>query len=347
MDFTKYIESCDIAEHMRKIGYTPTAPEVAFAIYQNKKLTLEEKFSAWESVTANLPNCSMKNRVLSIPDFHAFLEQYMDLKRKQHARFYESDGAVYFASFYRRDESGDTERRDDTSVCFSDPNRCISYMKEKAGEQNHRELALYAVYKTPVYRKYGEFCRKKARDCADQMILNRNGAVCSFFINGQSDEDDRLDESFNNMWFAFPTPFQRGDILVSSHFREKTIFVLKDLSTWNTEEMLAQGISPKNAAFGDRHVESLRRNGCAMDMNAVAYCVNNSGHLFWDWVFDFLSFEKLREPLSGNDMILLPLSRVMKGEINAGEFHGACSRIEAGEALKRRYADKELKPMNG
>ena len=55
MDFTQFIDSRDIAEHLKKLGYKFTTLEAAYLVYQSSRATLEEKFTAWEYIIENFP----------------------------------------------------------------------------------------------------------------------------------------------------------------------------------------------------------------------------------------------------------------------------------------------------
>ena len=62
--------------------------------------------------------------------------------------------------------------------------------------------------------------------------------------------------AFEGMWFSFPTPFRRGDILINRATENKP-FVLEDISTWGSEEMLKNGYPQDNGRVknADRTIE--------------------------------------------------------------------------------------------
>lgn len=85
--------------------------------------------------------------------------------------------------------------------------------------------------------------KKKTLDWFNEsFIIEYNG---NFEIMGVDAEDMTggewdylLHQSFEGMWFSFPTPFKRGDIVVSDYsplgreYGEKCVFVLDSLVTW-------------------------------------------------------------------------------------------------------------------
>ena len=99
--------------------------------------------------------------------------------------------------------------------------------------------------------------------------------VDRFGIPG-GDELTDTDCIFSDMWFAFPTPFKRGDLVWDPFCGEAAPFVLNYLNVWDTQEMIRQGLSPEGVYAGlvhnaDKRVQAYRRTGCVMDMGAYGY----------------------------------------------------------------------------
>ena len=75
-------------------------------------------------------------------------------------------------------------------------------------------------------------------------FLNRKGTLLSMDCSGTilSEQEQEMLWAFAGMWFDFPTPFQRGDILIQKappylHVQRpcaslRRFFVLESLSTW-------------------------------------------------------------------------------------------------------------------
>ena len=90
MDIYRFMNSRDIAKHLQGMGYKFSMPEAAFLIYLSRKAILDEKLAAWLEIAESMPNCSMNDRRLNmdpIPDFKAFLHDYIDLKKHDLERF--------------------------------------------------------------------------------------------------------------------------------------------------------------------------------------------------------------------------------------------------------------------
>ena len=62
MDLFRFIDSKDIREHLRQIGYSFIAPEAAFLVWQCRSATLKEKITAWREIIETMPDCSLTRR---------------------------------------------------------------------------------------------------------------------------------------------------------------------------------------------------------------------------------------------------------------------------------------------
>ena len=332
MDFTTFINSRDIAEHLRSLQYAFTAPEAAFLVYQSHTATLAEKFAAWEHIIETLPDCPLEERfnMEDIASFHDFLRQYMDLQKRHIDQFRRPDGHVFLPSFRWHNSDGRYSWEDDTSVCFSDTDSCLTYMKQEEAKYEAQELRAMRILKLPV--------NGRRSSVADSMELDRKGNILSLDIHDQPEEEYAIDLAFEEMWFAFPTPFQRGDILVQKEPHGDMCFVLNDLSTWDAKTCREQGVPEAQAARADRELAKYKKRGDTTDMNAHGYYLSGTdgveSRVIYDVIFDYLSFERLREPLQGRERLLKPLSCLVKGEIAPEVFLDACSLITAEEHLK-------------
>lgn len=112
MDLFRFIDSKDIREHLRQIGYSFTAPEAAFLVWQCRSVTLKEKIAAWRTIIETMPDCSMVERMNmdAIPSVHKFLEQYIALMKRLLENFYCEEHAVYSYGGSYRDGSDFSEK---------------------------------------------------------------------------------------------------------------------------------------------------------------------------------------------------------------------------------------------
>ena len=326
MDFTKFIDSRDVAEHLRKIDYRFTAPEAAYLVYQSSRATLEEKFAAWEHIIESYPDCSMERRtnMVRIDSFHAFLHKHIDWQKRQRRDFYAVGNHVYTIHIRFRtgtsdviwhdSEDGNIQEYDYSNRCFSNITSCFQFLRQELDryKEGGYEVLRAAVGKCPIdtmeehlYTSY--------------LYLNADMEVLFIDTIHVSDEDLETATAFEGMAFAFPTPFQRGDILVQHDnvCRGETKFVLDNLPTWGSEKCIEQGLARGHVTeHADRRLQRMIEKGDESYMVAYGYVFTEGGFYFDNFgCARYLKCEYLREPLAGKQRILKPLRLFVKGEI--------------------------------
>lgn len=311
MDIYRFIDFRDMREHLQKLNYSFTAPEAAFLVYWCKSATLNEKIAAWREIIDTMPNCAMAGRMNleTIPDFHQFLRDYIDLQERDLRRFKEPEGCVYVCELSRRGElCGDMEFGP-----FSDFEHCLSDCQYAGIRENTFNLR---IIKRPM---------DPGEDLTwdDYCVLTLQGEVCQLDCREFNDRDLDLSIAFEGMWFDFPTPFHAGDI-VCSHRRPDEPFVLTDLCTWDAEtlrrEMPVSEYSDKWLSNLDRTLARMRAKGDASDMTCSGYTVSGDPGEAIPFVFNdhpldnYLDLEYYRGPLKGIHKLLKPISRFLKGD---------------------------------
>jgi len=76
LDALSFINSKDIAAHLKEIGYQFNTLEASWLIYQCRTASLPEKIEAWQEVIATMPDCSGERRLncVAIESWHEFTE---------------------------------------------------------------------------------------------------------------------------------------------------------------------------------------------------------------------------------------------------------------------------------
>ena len=98
IDITTFLNSKDIAEHWKKIGFLCTPVQAAYIIWQSHEKSLQEKHEAWKELMETTPDCPFaegrrkEHLKHNIPEaltdsLHAFLKAYMALEDKTLERF--------------------------------------------------------------------------------------------------------------------------------------------------------------------------------------------------------------------------------------------------------------------
>ena len=116
------------------------------------------------------------------------------------------------------------------------------------------------------------------------------------------EDDDVISNSFEGLWFDFPTPFRKGDIVWIPSNGNKIndcdgAFVLRGLSTWESSD-------------------SMKKSGDNSDMNGFGYFVNPNGTVYHEVVFNYMDLEYYPGPYKTNEKVLLALSKFVKNEID-------------------------------
>ena len=338
IDTASFLNSKDIADYWYKIGWNSycTPLQSAYIVWHNRTKTLAEKHLAWDAIIHTMPDCVVatghRKTNMGIPEtlagsLHEFLRAFMRLQNKLVERFYQKgDHAVYrYRVLYEGDEdwSKDHWLYDTAEECFSDVNAdedlipsivCIQLTKQWIGENRTITLSVKA----------------------DKTVID---------IDAQELDEAEHDllQAFEYMWFDFPTPFGKGDIVVSKYspfgynlFGNEP-FVLTNLCSWGSQELKINGYPDKNGryAYADRQLRYHRENADETDMTAYGYFQWEDGRVYYECMHHYLDLEYYREEPQGIRRILKAFSSFEKEEIGSDLFALAYHAILGEEKSKR------------
>ena len=333
IDICSFLNSRDVSAHLRKIGYEFTAPEAAFVVYWSDNATLDEKIVAWREIVETMADCSMEEHGCrkSAPSFHRFLLDFIDLQKRKVEQFFDSRGCVYSYSYF---EGG---FQDDGNV-FSNVEDCIAYIKEDWSQDCWNEddvPSKFRISKSLIDQP--ESCRHS------ELYLNREMEVVYAYASSTqgSEADDDLDLWFETMWFAFPTPFKRGDIVVDSRRPGRPPFVLCSLPTWGRADCIENGFDEGDrfAQRADWRLEHFKQSGDMTDMDSMGYFLSEAGDVYSDCsLCCYLDLEFFERELADSDRWAAVVSAHLKGEISFDET--ACF-------LRYLRADSEARKLRG
>ena len=155
MDFTGYINSCDIRNHHRKIRYQYNALEAAWLVYWCRHITLEEKHEAWKWIIDNMPDQvldfgRLKNAFQGQP-LHRTIADFMEMQDWFIESFTAvSPDTVYTYTHYSETLGGGFEDFDFYGV-FSSWQKCIDYI---LNTESHLALLLAAYHRILTEEMY-------------------------------------------------------------------------------------------------------------------------------------------------------------------------------------------------
>lgn len=321
MDFCKFINSKDIALHLRELDYQFTSIEAAWLVWQSKYTSLNEKHKAWKAIIANMPDCEILSRLNTAyqPSLHAFLKELMELQNRTVETLKEVESsAVYMKAWGIPGEDDLTEYSDKVNSSFplayeNAINACNDNILMYSGSDFHRELGLYEI----VIKKY--WCDSKRLPI--EIVFNGKGEVYTISNYGDltEHENDLIYYGFDGMCFAFPVPFKKGDVVVEGN-RFDELFVFDELGV-----------------HGERK-ERLLRNGDSTDMTAYGYFKNNEdGKVFYECMHSYMDLEYYRGKLSGGRRIYKAISNYLRGTISLDLLINAYKYMDAEEHTKELF----------
>ena len=320
MDVFKYINSKDIREHLRINDYSFDSLEAAWLIYECRDKTIKEKHRDWMELIETMPDCEIPKRINTCPQesLHVFLKKYMEIENKCMEQFLD-------------DNHGDTYA-DDKPYVFR-----FEYVYPTGSPYEYPTvfssfLALHESIMEPDSDVTKIYCTKMRIDdlnheSGSRAILTPELDFLEIEPHGLTDEEDNIFNGvFEGLWFDFPTPFKKGDIVWNPLYPDSDClsggpFVLENVNL--------------DRIIGERTKESRRKLGDTSDMDADGYFINPDGGIYYENMWNYMDLEYYPEELSGIHRILIPLSSFMKGKIDIGLFARAYHQIMTETYSKR------------
>lgn len=331
MDILRFINSKDIRAHLERIGYKFDPLKAAWLIYQCRNATIAEKHAAWNELIEKMPDRKIEARRNTVPQesLHAFLKLYMALEDKYIADFCDEKHADAFDDdkpfvYKYRFTCGDGTRYDSDTV-FS------------------RFGVLQDFEAEPWEDVVSVECTKMQIDKPDK-YPNAAYLTPSFDIlridPGHIDDDDERDiywGVFDGMWFDFPTPFKKGDIVWNPNKPKESC----EGGPFVVTAVCLEGIKSSKAK------ENCRKNGDFSDMCADGFFLNKDGSIYGETVWNYMDLEFYDKELSGTEKTLIALRNFIKGSIDPALFARAYHRIitagYADESTPRDYTECGLR----
>lgn len=326
MNIYAFINSKDIREYLRKIKYEFSSLEAAWLIYQNIDSCMEEKHKAWEMLIEKMPDCEMPERNFGHyqSSLHAFLRKYIAAEKHQYEIFKEQErGAVYQYKFFCRDDCGWCERYE---TLFETEEECWNEIEQDMD----LEIERIVIRKKYIGKSIGEIAVEYRPD----------KTVYSIFSNMYTDEEAAIVyDNFESMWFNFPVPFSKGDIVIEKilpgpydRVSEIGAFVLKNVTPWNIENNIRMDWEK----YGDNS-----------DMNAWGYFQDEDGRIYSEAMHNYMDLEYYDGPIEGRIRLLKAISSYLKEEIDLCTLLSAYRKVILDEFTKdvmltNWYSEDEL-----
>ncbi len=304
MDIFDFIDSKDVKEYLKQQNYEFTTPEKAWLIYQSKKKTMKERHAGWEELIVSTKDCAMpiRHNCRVNMSLHTYIKKYIALENKLVKSFYKPEGAIYqYVSF--TPSYGGIEERYSSYSCYSTAKNAIEAFFENCGD-----------YSKPCFSIEKQYIDKER---AGYLILNKDLEPMSVYdgIN-ETEEEQAIDGlGFSGMWFNFPVPFKKGDLVYDAKSVSKTPFIYlgktpDDLTSESTKHWVEE-------------------EGDETDMVSFGYFANEKGHIYHDTGIFYMGLEYYTDELKPYEKSLLALSNFEKGEIDIPLLLAARDKISA------------------
>ena len=320
MNVLRFINSKDIREYLKTINYEFNSLEAAWLIYQCKNITIKEKHTAWRELIKIMPDCEIHERMNTEPQksLHMYLRKYIHYEENILEEFFTStENWIYTVEWLEQD----TWFTSDKFYKTFEKAQYEFFEEFKDWEEKY----VYKITKHKIESK--------------QYItvhFDKNNVPYDYAIREYPKElTEALYGVFDGLWFDFPTPFKKGDILCQYDLDGK------ETSGFCRGPFVMKGITPDNVR------ESTRKNGDASDMNAWGYFQDPDGTIYYEVMHNYMDLEYYRGELTGKRRILKALSNFIKGKIDIELMCRAYHYLMCDEYMKdsipRVFTDEGLK----
>ena len=320
MDLYQFVNSRDIREHLKKINYQFSTLEAAWLVFQ-ADVTLEEKHAAWKEIIDTMPDCEMEERHWTCPraSLYEYLKDMM-AEQQSHLKVMQKPENDYY--YMLRFKEKDDWYNDDN--VFRTYEEVLSYASRNFSEDWCQAWRI-------IRRRYGE----KPRYFEETMRPDGTLLGISLWGETTTEEDRNSDQNLLGLWFDFPTPFKKGDIIWNPKRPDGFCggpFVTLGVGTDGLKESV---------------IQSMRNGGDNSDMCASGYFVEeDSGYVYREVTDNYMDMEFYREELTDGYRTLKSFSSFVKGEIDevllAQAYHVICQEQTMKESRPYAFTEEGL-----
>ena len=337
MEICSLVNSKDIGEYLKDINYQFDSLEAAWLIFACRKLNFEKKKKLWLELIASMPDLALPEKMAckSCNSLHDFLKRYIAIIDQEKAEFYKEKQKGEYVYMYSYLYQGDGDWTEEYKTIYPSLAQCLEAYKKDVADLDET----YSPEGTGVLRY--RLKRQGLEDTGDVLEIecDAQGNLIDILNNfNRTDEDSNVVVfSFDTLWFDFPTPFKKGDIVWapadknSIRRNNDSVFVLTSLSTWDATEYI-------------------KNKGDITDMNGRGYFLNPDGTIYYECMFNYMDLEYYNGPYELNEKILPALSKFIKGEIEVDLllclYRKTLLDVAADDVLlKNWYSSEKLKEL--
>jgi hypothetical protein len=322
-EICRFVNSKDIKHYLLEINYEFSTAEAAWLVYQCRTATLDEKIMAWKDIVNTMADQAIDSPQFDEPyeSIHKVILDFIDLKEQALKLFLtESEKDFYQYTLVYSDGSMDYE----DSMLYSSYEKCLKQMNKEIQEEKDDTVS-------------GDI-RRSGIDSfwTITAFYNNNAEIIDVRIpRDYGILDWNLLDFFEDLWFHFPVPYKKGDILYDP----------RKYNRGSRDGLIVMtGITPL------LYEEDGRTHTDSSDMNVWGYFQEEeTGILYQEVTWNYMDYELFpKEKLVGKKRILKALSNLLKEEISLDLFIRAYHLIileETRNDLMPRgwYTDEGLK----
>lgn len=331
MDIYNLINSKAIQEHCRKIKHQFNTEELAVLIYRNKRMSIDEKITAYQELISDYPDMEVIERINckhydSVKDMiKGEIQRLKNLIVKLEK---EEQDVIYTYNSYWYNGYNIIEGKGEYRDVYTNLKEVIQLIDEDIQDDEDNELLSFRITKRPLIKE------NKYEITAEYLVTENKELK---MVNIYDFKSEWLDIS--NICLNIPTPFKKGDLLVSTsktpfgegHILnyEKYPFVLHWLCTWreNFQKILDKG------------------NHDSSDMQGTGYYISDN-EIILENNHDYDSWEYFTGELKGTERILRGISSLIQKKISVEIFVRAYDDIRAEQnkrTLTSCFTEESLK----
>ena len=152
MEVIEFVNSKDIRDYWKEIGYEPSALESCWLIWQGKNQTLNKKHLAWKNLIDSSTDCSIPAGVFDMPQksLHNFLRRYIKIDEE----FYNKLESLFDSYFTTLEEQ--QKKDEETQKQNEELREQINLSSEDFQSQLINEIKVFQdnQYTTQQYLQY-------------------------------------------------------------------------------------------------------------------------------------------------------------------------------------------------
>ncbi len=226
MDIFKFVNSKDIREYLKNMNYCFNSLETAWLIWQSE-VTMNEKHEAWKELIETMPDCEIEERLnaKAWPSLHEFLKELMAFENRctESLRKEEPYSVFSYKCKLPREKDWENSYSGMAPDYFECMESAAEACKAFTGSQNISDCLIRI--------------KKSWFDGTDECIeaeITTDGKVVEILnYGGMTEEElDLISLGFDGMWFDFPNPFTKGDIIYDPIKGDASICIIEHEIPW-------------------------------------------------------------------------------------------------------------------